>query len=241
MNLRLLAKRLLTPLADFVYPPRCLGCDALIKAEDVLCPACFSSLLVFPMNEPASSEHLDTIVFPTAASIMYVGFEFEHDGLIATCIHTMKYRNLYRIAEWLGRILGERIIGTPILDGDPVLIPVPLHKLRRIERGFNQAEHICNGVAFETGLEIVTDTLIRDRYTESQAGSQLNRPERRQNVVNAFTVNDARLAPLRDRPVIVVDDLITTGATICECAAALEEHGISDVRFLAIARPPKEN
>lgn len=237
--MRLLLKHILTPAVDFIYPPRCLGCSAVIRAEDVLCPACFAAAAAFAMDDEASREHLSGIVFPSAARLMYVGFEFEHEGVIATCIHAMKYRRLFRIAHWFGRVLGERIVGTPMAAGDPVLAPVPLHKVRKLERGFNQSEHICRGIAFETGLKLETDLLIRDRYTESQAGSQLNRPERRQNVVNAFSMHPQAQAALDGRPVILVDDLITTGATICECAAALEERGIRDIRFLAVARPPK--
>jgi ComF family protein len=152
----------------------------------------------------------------------------------------MKYRDMHRIARWFGIVLGERIIDSNFIKGNPVLVPVPLHKLRKIERSYNQADYICKGISWETGLECIPDALIRVRYTESQAGSQFNKPQRRENVLNAFSVNAKHLPILLDRPVILVDDLITTGATISECAIALEESGVRDIRFLAIARPPEK-
>jgi len=231
--------RIVTPFLDFIYPPQCLGCGTYIDYREFSCPVCLADAITLPMTEDASQEHLASLTFHSLASAMFVGYEFEHEGILEACLHTMKYKGMYRIGEWLGRLLGERLAETTFMRGNPVLVPVPLHKVKQLERGFNQADALCKGIAEETALECCFDALIRQRYTDSQAASKLHESERRENVLNAFQVNPKRIEVLRERPVALVDDLITTGATIGECAVALHEQGITDIRFVAVARPTK--
>lgn len=238
--LQRLAQRFLTPLLDFIYPPRCLHCGGAIRVEDVLCAACLADAIALPMDEAASRENLGSLTFHAPAAMMYVGFEFEHEGAIEACLHAMKYQGMRRIAVWFGRMLGERVVDTGMATGPPLLVPVPLHTVKRIERGFNQAEKLCLGVAKETGWELLPRALRRTRYTESQAASRLRESERRGNVLNAFVVDPGCADRIRGRPVVLVDDVITTGATIGECAAVLLENGAAEVRLLAVARPEKD-
>ena len=233
------AKRIIDPLVDFIYPPHCLGCNAMIHAEDVLCARCMCNMIRLPFNEAASRDHLASLSHHIEARIMYVAYDYERESILETCIHTMKYRGLHRIACWFGRLLGEGCIGTSMLEGDPILAPIPLHRLKKIERGYNQAEYICRGMAQEAGMQFVPDLLVRTRYTRSQAMSRLDISGRRDNVLNAFIVHPRHAAGLAARPVILVDDLITTGATMAECATVLREEGVVDLRLAAIARPVK--
>lgn len=226
------------PWLDIVYPPCCLRCGERIRAEDVLCPGCVSDMVPYPVTAEASEDHLAALRFRAAATMMTVGYEFETDGSVSACIHTMKYRGMHRVAHWLGRMIGERLAGSALLDGDPALVPVPLHPVKLRERGFNQAEEICRGIARETGLPVYERALRRVRYTQSQASMKLHVDERKSNVMNAFEPDPVCLGMVRERPVLIVDDLITTGATIGECGLSLREHGARDVRYAAIAKPP---
>ncbi len=231
-------ERLARPLLDVLYPPRCAGCGTAIGAGDVLCPLCLAGLLPLAVDAEISRTHLSSLTFPSDATMMIVGFEHEAGGALEACIHAMKYQGMHRVGVWLGRLLGELLHGSPLLNGNPILVPVPLHSVKQLERGYNQSETICRGISSECGLEHAPDLLRRRRYTISQSAARLHRDQRRGNMIDAFSVNPAAIELLRGRPVIIVDDLVTTGATMGECAAALIEHGFLDVRFLALSRPP---
>lgn len=244
----------LSVILDFLFPPLCLACGLRVRAGEFLCVRCLRDCVPLPLTRDQSSAHIASLACACDATMMLVGWEYENGGVIERCIHAMKYRRLHRAGEWLGRLLGERLSehATPqdcgITRGDPrhgdpqrapVLLPVPLHRLKRIERGFNQAEYLCRGIAAECGLEWDNRLLYRNRYTTSQSASKLDRDERQRNVREAFAVDMQRAAELRGRPLIVVDDLVTTGATVCACVDALIAVGFTDVRLLAIARPPR--
>jgi len=109
---------------------------------------------------------------------------------------------------------------------------VPLHPRRRRERGFNQAELLAGELSAGTGLEVASGALVRRKDTAPQAG--LSAAQRRENVAGAFAVR--KRAQIADRVVVVVDDVLTTGATALACARALREGGAGEVRLLAAAR-----
>jgi ComF family protein len=196
-------------------------------------------LQCYPLTTEQSVLQLGSLHCACDATFMAVGFEYEEDGVLERCIRTMKYRQLHSVGIWLGKMLGERLRGTPVLDDEPVLLPVPLHPVKQIERGYNQAEMLCRGIAEECALQLVPRLLQRSRYTRSQSASKLDRDERQTNMLNAFRVREDVLKEVKGRPILLVDDLITTGATMSECIAALNEHGAMDVRLLALARPPR--
>jgi len=226
-------------ILDVLYPPLCLGCERRIHARDILCPECLLELHPYPQSTAQSLLHLASLHRVCDALRMSVGYEYEEDGVLEQCIQAMKYRQLYTVGDWLGRLLGERLHDTPILDGNPVLAPVPLHRVKRIERGYNQAAYLARGVARECGLELQEDLLRRVRYTDSLSASRMKQEERKESIRAAFTVHAPAARMIIGRPVLLVDDLITTGATMGECVRALTDAGFSDVRLLALARPPR--
>lgn len=225
------------PLLDFVYPPRCLHCGAAVAAENPLCSSCMSTVISNDCTREESARTLASLHAPVHAQAMYVGFEYEHEGAVEACLHAMKYRGLHRVGSWLGRLVGEQLGESDWAPRDAVLVPVPLHRVKRIERGYNQAEVICRGIAMETGWEVLADGLVRTRFTESQAAMKLDLEQRRANVAGVFRVNEAHLAVMRARTVVLVDDLITTGATIGVCSLVLSELGVRDIMLVAVARP----
>ncbi len=151
-------------------------------------------------------------------------------------IHLLKYESVTPVARPLGGMLAKAI--TDLLagyaDATPLLVPVPLHKSRRRSRGFNQSELIAQAAAkcLQQKLEVACDALVRQRDTVSQVG--LTREERIANVHGAFRVADA--AGVKGRDVMLVDDVMTTGTTLSECARVLKQAGAERVWAATVAR-----
>jgi ComF family protein len=161
----------------------------------------------------------------------------EYAGTLRDLIHLLKYDNVLPAAPVLGEKLAEAITQLQFdRDDPPLLVPVPLHKSKRSERGFNQADLIVRAAAkhLPPGFEIAP-VLKRQRATHSQVG--LTREERIANLRDAFRV----IAPerVKGRTVIVVDDVMTTGSTVSECARVLKKAGAERVWAATVARTLK--
>ncbi len=158
----------------------------------------------------------------------------EYEGTLRGLIHLLKYGNVTPVVAPLGGMLAEAMLELVTNDRPPLLIPVPLHKNRRSSRGFNQAELIARAAMkrLQRPLELGTDVLVRQRETVSQVG--LSREERMANVHGAFRVT--RRDRVKGRTVIVVDDVMTTGTTLSECARVLKQAGAERVWAATVAR-----
>lgn len=152
-------------------------------------------------------------------------------GPVRAALHALKYDGIRRLAEPLGEALAER--WKRVAAGGEVLVPVPIHARRRRERGFDQAELLARSCGAALGLPVVAG-LRRREATEAQ--HSLGRNARLGNVRAAFEVVAERRSAIRDRWVVLVDDVVTTGATLAGCAAALDEAGALAVSALTVAR-----
>jgi len=145
-------------------------------------------------------------------------------------IHQLKYRNLRTLAAPLAQLLRDYLVTHPV-PGD-VLVPVPLHRKRLRERGYNQSRLLARELGKLISLPVVDDCLVRQRHAPPQARTTTVE-ERLSNVVGAFTCCDDRL---RDKQVLLIDDVSTSGATLDACAAALKTAGAKSVWGLVLAR-----
>jgi len=145
-------------------------------------------------------------------------------------IYQLKYRNLRALAEPLARLLNDYLVTSPV-PGD-VLVPVPLHRKRLRERGYNQSSLLAKELGKLISLPVVDNCLVRQRQAPPQARTT-SVEERQSNVAGAFTCRDQRL---QDRQVLLIDDVATSGATIDACAVALKTTGVTSVWGLALAR-----
>ena len=163
----------------------------------------------------------------------------EYEGDLRGLIHLLKYESVTPVAAPLGRMLAqvmqELLAGQPG-SVNPLLIPVPLHPSRRRARGFNQAELIARAAAkrFSPRLEVASGILLRQRDTISQVG--LSREERIENMRDAFRVSDRGRGCIQGRTLMVVDDVMTTGTTLSECARVLKQAGAERVWAVTVAR-----
>lgn len=219
-------------LADLFFPPLCLGCQAVLESPTALpliCPKCLNTLT--PIPEAFPQIHILNRLRPCYLDNLWIAFDFNE--LIRALLHAIKYQKMPRQGMRLGAYAGQ-IFSTPLQSaGEALVLPVPLHPRRTREREYNQSVWIARGIFENLENEIVENLLMRRRYTSSQ--TRLNRMRRKLNVKNAFAVEEK--IPLADRAVILVDDVVTTGATLNECARVLKERGVKRVTGMALATP----
>ncbi|MCS6842269.1 MAG: ComF family protein [Roseiflexaceae bacterium] len=204
----------LDSLLSLLLPDRCAGCGRL---GALLCDECRHKLVVYDEDLPRVADQL------TGVRIAYV-----FEGPLRHALHQLKYRRRRRVARPLGTLMASRLHTHPIPCD--ALIPVPLHQQRLRERGFNQAELLAREVARTTDFPLIVGPLVRLRATKQQA--LLDVAERIENVADAF----AWKGPAPPARVVLVDDVLTTGATVNACAAALRAGGAREVYALALAR-----
>jgi len=218
---------------DLLFPQWCVGCG---KEGDFICYSCRRSLprIMPPLCPRCGKPQLSGILCPGCvgwqARINGIRSPFQFDGVIRQAIYQLKYRNLRALATPLAKFLSDYLSTNPV-PGE-VLVPVPLHQKRLRERGYNQSSLLAQELGKLTNLPVVDNCLIRQRHAIPQVRtSTMN--ERWSNVADAFTCCDHRL---RDRQVLLIDDVSTSGATLDACAAALKAAGATSVWGLVLAR-----
>jgi ComF family protein len=192
-------------LGELVAPTRCAACEEGVPPRGLFCSGCAVSVL------EAEGD----------------GAVFEYGGAVATAIARMKYAGRFDLAGRFGEVMGATAAAMPAVD---VIVPVPLHPTRMVERGFDQAALLAGPVARRLGVRLAAGGLARTRVTAVQAS--LDREARGANVAGAFRC-EAGLDGLR---VMLVDDVRTTGATLAACAEAVRRAGAREVCSLVLAR-----
>jgi ComF family protein len=218
---------------DLLFPRWCVGCG---REGDFICPDCFRSLprIHPPLCPRCGQPQPSAVVCPAcvgwSADIDGVRAPFKFNGAVRQAIHQLKYQNVRAIAALLGQWLSDYLQANP-LPGE-VLVPVPLHRKRLRERGYNQSRLLALELSRLSGLPLVEDCLVREHYTTPQARTP-SLDERRSNVAEAFSCRDRRL---ESRRVLLIDDVATSGATLDACARALKSAGAGSVWGLVLAK-----
>ena len=212
-------RSVLDEIIGFVLPNSCISCGSSIEPkEKFLCPACYSKLEKYTDTHPWKNEMMLSGAIDNSIS----AFLFREGTPIQQLLHALKYQKVRSAGIMLGGEIGKQISGLSGLTFD-YIIPVPLHKARQRDRTFNQSDYIAKGTGGILGARVVNGALYRIRNTGSQ--TKLNREERKQNVSEAFRVNPEYSHLVKGKNIVLVDDVITTGATILECARALKSSG----------------
>lgn len=235
--------RFLSLLANAVLPPLCFSCRLPVSSTGELCPACWRGLnfingalclrcgVPFDVIEGANDLECDQCLrtppaFDRArAPLLY---DDASKALITRFKHADQLQATRTFLPWL------RVAGADILVRADVIVPVPLSYWRFFKRRYNQAAVLAQQLGVAQGLPVLVDALRRTRHTPSQGGK--TRAERFKNVENAFAVRSRAASLVKDKNIVLIDDVLTTGATAGASAKALRAAGAARVDVLTIAR-----
>lgn len=229
-----------------LYPPACIACQAATGEAHGLCSSCWSGLRLIerpfcerlgmpfqvdlgqPLLSPAAIA--DPPVFGRARAVA------EYDGTASLLVHRLKYNDRLELARALGIMMTRA--GAELLGEADVIVPVPLHRWRLWRRRFNQAMALAKVVSRESGVPCDPSLLARIKRTRRQVG--LTKAQRQDNLQGAFRTPPEAKARLTGRRVLLIDDVLTTGATANAASRALLRGGAASVDILAFARVVQE-
>jgi ComF family protein len=200
------------------YPHTCTGCGSdLLPQHELLCGQCIVQLphtgyAALPDN-PVEKMFTGRLPLQSAAAQFY----FTKDALVQHLIHQLKYKGNTDIGLYMGRLMGQALLETNRFCGIDCLVPLPMYAAKERQRGYNQATILCRGMAEAMSLPISAQQVIRQRSTQTQTRKQ--RTGRWQNVEGSFAV--AAPEALAGKHILLVDDVVTTGATLDACGNAI--------------------
>ena len=222
----------LSDFASLIYPRVCCACgNTLYKHEHLLCNLCSVSL-------PKTNFHLNADnpvqkVFHGRANVKLAAsfLLFQKKGMVQKMLHGLKYRSKPEIGYLLGERYGQDLKKSESFKDCDYIVPVPLHKNRLMKRGYNQSEYFANGLSQELGIPVLNDVLFKKVFTETQ--TYKTREERWQNTLHSFELKNKEM--LKGKSILLVDDVITTGATTEACILQLEKADCASVFVASIA------
>ena len=226
---------------DIALPTLCVACREPVSGEGV-CAKCWAKLsfiappfcprLGIPFVYDPGPELLSMEAIANPPAYQRARAAVRYDDVARTLVHALKYQDRTDLAPAMGRWMARA--GHELLDRADALIPVPLHWRRGWSRRYNQSGALARVIERQSGVKLVSETLRRVRPTEQQIG--LSRTERASNVQGAFKVDTDRKADIAGRRVILIDDVLTSGATVDACARALLRAKAAQVDVLVFAR-----
>lgn len=210
----------LNDIRDFFFPRICVCCGKLLSSqEEGLCVSCMASLpLTGLRNTPENEmERLFWGIYPIekATSLYY----YARGGSVSKILHGMKYYGRKRLCKQMGRVIATELLDTGFFDGIDYILPVPLHKSRLKIRGYNQSELLAMGISELTSIPVITDALERTHNNATQTHKSAS--GRWENAEGLFKITEKTFS-LHGRHLLLVDDVLTTGATISSCIDALK-------------------
>ncbi len=231
-------KKTIKGFTQIIFPNVCVCCGREnTQAQRQLCSFCLKDRFedANPENERVSSD----VLLPEGIFVQHALWQFDKGGDLQNLLHKLKYERLTTIGVDLGRKLGQRVSRHPLLvnlfkEHEAVVLPVPLHYLKRRYRGFNQAFKLAQGFQEQwQDMQICKiGDVVRTKNTRSQTGFSLEK--RLKNMENAFTIKNSNA--VRNKLVVIIDDVFTTGATTFELSQALKKAGAGPIIILTVAQ-----
>lgn len=215
----------LQPLVDLVYPPRCPACGESVASQGGLCLNCWNGIVSPEGNDIAGNGEPIGEKSVIAATL--------YNDISRKLILSFKHGGKTSLAKLLGQMMASKL---PLANGDhsPLIVPVPLHRTRLWQRGYNQAALLARDLSNRHRGELLVDGLVRTKRTPSLGG--LGKKERRTALNGSIAIRKSRATRLQDRRILLVDDVLTSGATSDACIAALKSGGARSVQLVCFAR-----
>ncbi len=217
---------------DLLFPRCCEACEgALVGNEYLICTQCQVTLPRVESDSGAKAAVAAKFVGYREAKGVVSFLAFTKKGKVQNLLHALKYKNKPEVGVLLGKMMAQELAEKGSFPVADLIVSVPLHKKRRRERGYNQSDAFAEGLSEITGIPWSGSALARIRYTKSQTGK--TKTERQENVKDIFEVLDPQ--QIRGKRIILVDDVLTTGATLESCLNLLLRSGCDSVSIMTIA------
>jgi ComF family protein len=221
-------------LINLIYPENCLACgDNLLENEKTICTTCLINLpKTFDYNDDnnaLSTLFAGRIALEHCSAFLF----FSKKGIVQHLIHQLKYNHKPEVGIFMGKLHGYLLSKAKWAANIDRILPVPLHPDRQKTRGYNQSGMIAQGLSSVLGIEIDDFSLYRNIYTETQ--TRKDREHRNENVKNVFSIREPK--SLEGKHILLVDDVITTGATINGCCQSLKEVKNLKISLACLAIP----
>ncbi len=209
---------LLDDLISLFYPRLCAGCNtSLLRGEEVLCLNCLADLPRTNYHQQEDNPVFQQFIGRVPVELATSFCRFDKGGHLQHLLHQLKYKGNLEVGQKMGLLFGYDLIQSPLYQNIDLIIPVPLHPKKERKRGFNQSTEICKGLSVAMQRPLICGNLIRVVHTASQ--TRKGRFERWENVSGIFSVKNG--PELAGKHLLLVDDVVTTGATLEACCIPL--------------------
>lgn len=220
---------MLNHLIDLLFPKTCVCCEEVLNEQEPhICGSCLLELPVIDLNDMLVISKLAGRIKPANT---YAYLKFNKLGKAQKILHEIKYKDNQELGIFIGKRFFDYLSAQTVHLELDCLIPVPLHSKRLKTRGYNQAEAIAKGIADQSGIALNTNILLKAKEASSQTNK--GRTARLENMQNCFTI--APNIDLKGKNIAIVDDVMTTGATIEACCLCLEAAGVNRITILSLA------
>ena len=215
-----------------IFPDLCLACSQQPKARQAsFCIGCLLEMPYtdhfFQKNNDVTKHFRGRVSLHHGAALLY----FREGSKVQNMLHQLKYKKRIEIGQILGELAGKKLLESTLFEKPDLIIPVPIHPKKVLKRGYNQSEVFGKAVSQVICVALMDDILLKDRWSESQTGK--SRTARVANVEEVFILK--RPDQIRGRHILLVDDVVTTGATIEACCNTLKEGNVGKISVLSIA------
>lgn len=217
---------------SLLYPNNCLNCEvSLVEGEEIICLRCFNDIPKTNYHKSTPNPLMNSLTGNYQPTGAFAYMKFNKKGIAQKLLHELKYKGNSYVGIVLGEWFGAEMLKEMHLLKLDMIVPVPLHPSKRKTRGFNQAEMIAIGISNQLGVPVVTNQLNRVKNASTQTNK--GKVERWKNVDALYELSDPSY--FKEKSILLVDDVITTGATIGVAAELLADSGVKAIHLACVA------